>query len=88
MTKLANNSQPKVLQMALALATEDGRKSRQAGERISVKDTHVSMVMKRHEDFEDYQKQRSGGSRDKIANDDGRRLLPEPAKLGKMTRRM
>ena len=62
--------------MALALATEDGRTGRQAGERISVKDTHVSMVMKRHENFEDYQKQRSGGSRDKIANDNGWRLLP------------
>lgn len=75
MTKLANNSQPKVFQMALALATEDGRKSRQAGQRIKVNVTHVSMVMKRHEDFIDYQ-QRSGGSRDKIANDNGRRLLP------------
>lgn len=76
MTRLANNSPPKVFQMALAVATEDGRKSRQAGDRISVNDIHVSMVMKRHEDFIDYQKQRSGGSRDKIANDNGRRLLP------------
>ena len=76
MTKLANDSQPKVFQMALALATEDGRNSRQAGERIRVKDTHVSLVMKRHEDFIDYQKGQSGGSRDKIANDNGRRLLP------------
>lgn len=76
MTILANNSQPKVFQMALALATEDGRKSRQAGERISVNDPHVSMVMKRHEDFIDYQKRQSGGSRDKIANDNGWRLFP------------
>ncbi|KAI4223765.1 MAG: hypothetical protein LQ349_007366 [Xanthoria aureola] len=65
-----------VFQMALALATEDGRKSRQAGERISVNDPHVSMVMKRHEDFIDYQKRQSGGSRDKIANDNGWRLFP------------
>lgn len=62
--------------MSLALATEDARKDREAGERISVKDTHVSMVMKRYEDFVNYQKRQSGGSRDKIANDDGRRPLP------------
>lgn len=61
--------------MSLALATEAGRKGRQTGERISVKDTHVSMVMKRYEDFVNYQKRQSGGSRDKIANDDGRRPL-------------